>query len=352
MLLAPRVEAAGEWKRKGYRSAAEQLAADAGTSVSAARSMLETSKRVAEQPEDGAGVAGGRAVGGEGRAGGRARSRSRPTRRTSCLELAVTAPVAKLREECAAGEGGGRRRRDVGADPSGTVRPVTTPTTRTCGTSTPSGTVDDGAVFVRVFEPIVDELFKPAHKEGRKEPTEAYAFDALIELARRASGETAETKKASSAPKLLGLVRVDHEALVRGHVEGDEVCEIAGLGPVPACGPASCSVTRSSSSSSPRVSTSPTSRIWDEGRRSRRRSPCGGRPRSAPSLDCTRVQRIEFDHREEWRKTHHTRLDEGDGLCGHCHDLKTHFGWALVEGTGKRPLVPPDDPRHPKNKPK
>ena len=46
------------------------------------------------------------------------------------------------------------------------------------------------------------------------------------------------------------------------------------------------------------------------------------------------------------------RLDEGDGLCGHCHDLKTRLGWALIEGEGKRPMVPPDDPRHPKNKPK
>ncbi len=70
------------------------------------------------------------------------------------------------------------------------------------------------------------------------------------------------------------------------------------------------------------------------------------------SLDCTRVQRIQFDHRRDWAETHHTRLDEGDGLCGHCHDLKTYFGWALVTGTGKRPMVPPDHPRHPKNKPK
>jgi hypothetical protein len=27
-------------------------------------------------------------------------------------------------------------------------------------------------------------------------------------------------------------------------------------------------------------------------------------------------------------------------------------GWALVEGTGNRPMVRPGDPRHPKNKPK
>ena len=44
-----------------------------------------------------------------------------------------------------------------------------------------------------------------------------------------------------------------------------------------------------------------------------------------------------------------TKLDQ---LCPADHDLKTRHGWALVEGTGKRPMVPPDDPRHPKNKPK
>ena len=66
------------------------------------------------------------------------------------------------------------------------------------------------------------------------------------------------------------------------------------------------------------------------------------------ALGCTRTQRLEFDHRTEWRKTHHTRVDDGDLLCDHDHDLKTYFGWALVTGTGKRPFVPPDDPRHPK----
>jgi hypothetical protein len=33
-------------------------------------------------------------------------------------------------------------------------------------------------------------------------------------------------------------------------------------------------------------------------------------------------------------------------------DHKHRNGWALVEGTGKRPMVPPDDRRHPKNAPK
>src|SRR5689334_14248965 len=50
-LVAPRVDAAGSWKREGFRSTAEMLAADAGTSVSAARGLLETSHRVADQPK-------------------------------------------------------------------------------------------------------------------------------------------------------------------------------------------------------------------------------------------------------------------------------------------------------------
>ena len=82
------------------------------------------------------------------------------------------------------------------------------------------------------------------------------------------------------------------------------------------------------------------------------KSRCGGATRSAPANGCTQVARLQKDHRDDWAKTHHTRYDELDHLCPADHDLKTRHGWALVEGTGKRPMVPPDDPRHPKNKPK
>ena len=69
---------------------------------------------------------------------------------------------------------------------------------------------------------------------------------------------------------------------------------------------------------------------------------------------CTRT-RIEFDHREPWAKTKHTRVDELDALCTFHHDLKHRDGWSLVDGTGKRPMVPPDhsdQPDHPENRPK
>ena len=58
-----------------------------------------------------------------------------------------------------------------------------------------------------------------------------------------------------------------------------------------------------------------------------------------------------IDHQKPWAQTRHTRLDELDPLCGFHHDLKTRRHWALVPGTGKRPFVPPDDPRHPSQQP-
>jgi hypothetical protein len=68
---------------------------------------------------------------------------------------------------------------------------------------------------------------------------------------------------------------------------------------------------------------------------------------------CNNTARLEYNHayNAEYCKTKHTRLDETEPLCDPDHDLQTYEGWSLVEGTGKRPMVPPDDPRHPKNRP-
>src|SRR6202030_797862 len=46
-------------------------------------------------------------------------------------------------------------------------------------------------------------------------------------------GPKPKTKTKRTPPKDLGLIRVDYESLVRGAVEGEETCEIAGVGPIP-----------------------------------------------------------------------------------------------------------------------
>ena len=70
---------------------------------------------------------------------------------------------------------------------------------------------------------------------------------------------------------------------------------------------------------------------------------------SCANQACSAQARLDYDHRPDWSRTHFTVLDLLDRLCGHCHALKTRNNWSLVEGRGKRALVPPEDPRHPEN---
>ena len=87
-----------------------------------------------------------------------------------------------------------------------------------------------------VLDEITDELFKAGYRDGQRETREAYCADALVEMARRArEGQAATPRRAArKSPRFLALVRADLDALVRGRAEGDEVCEIPGVGPVPA----------------------------------------------------------------------------------------------------------------------
>src|SRR5690606_41492009 len=75
-------------------------------------------------------------------------------------------------------------------------------------------------------------------------------------------------------------------------------------------------------------------------------------PRRSPAFSCLSVCRVrpvgrQRAHRTPWADTHTTVVDDMDWLCIPHHQLKTHQNWALVEGTGIRPFVPPHDPRHP-----
>jgi hypothetical protein len=62
---------------------------------------------------------------------------------------------------------------------------------------------------------------------------------------------------------------------------------------------------------------------------------------------CSALGRLQVDHRLDWAQRHITVFDLLDRLCAHHHHLKTHEGWALTPGSGKRAFVAPDDPRHP-----
>jgi len=90
-------------------------------------------------------------------------------------------------------------------------------------------TVANGALVMAALKPLQDEIFKAARKSGAHERPDAYAADALMALC---DAKTASTTK-TSRPNVVMNIRVDIDALKRGHTEHGEICEIAGVGPIP-----------------------------------------------------------------------------------------------------------------------
>ncbi|AKL72489.1 protein of unknown function DUF222/HNH endonuclease [Actinobacteria bacterium IMCC26256] len=90
-------------------------------------------------------------------------------------------------------------------------------------------TVANGALVMAALKPLQDEIFKAARKSGNHETPEAYAADALMALC---DAKTASTTK-TTRPNVVMNIRVDLGAINRGHSEHGEICEIAGVGPIP-----------------------------------------------------------------------------------------------------------------------
>jgi len=215
-----------------------------------------------------------------------------------------------------------------------------------------------GAAFLVELERLTRSQFEAARCEDRREERDAYAFDALMSMGSRSNTHTrssdGDDRAATDPPaqpnvRHLALLHVDLEALTRGHTQGDETCELPGIGPISVTaardllgdsilklvitrGVDVCNVTH--------LGRGPTAAqqvalLWSQ-------------PRCTVE-GCNRRARLHNDHRTPWAARQETRLDNLDPLCDHDHHRKTHHGWALTPGTGRRPLVPPDHPHHPTN---
>jgi hypothetical protein len=345
-LLATRVETSEDWKRLGARSAAEHLARLGGTSSAAARRWLENSRELAALPGLADVVRAGELSGAQVEAIVPAVSAD-PAAEARLLDVAATTNITELREECL--------RTRAAADPDRDATHQRIRARRCVRTYVDGegawnlharGTVEQGAAFEATLEPIIDGLYARARVEGRREAREAYAFDALMSLARREPGE----KKRRTNARYLALVRVDAAALARGAVAGDEVCEIAGLGPIPVSvarellGDAILKVVITKG-----VDVMNVTHFGRSATAAQRIALLWMKPKCANIACSSRF--VQLDHREPWAETKHTKLCELDPLCPHCHKLKTKQGWSLVEGAGRRAFVGPDEPRHPRNKP-
>jgi hypothetical protein len=400
ILLARRVDDSRVWEREGHRSAVDYLAEESGTSKSVSRGVLATSKKVTKLSRTQDALRRGELSTAQAESITDAASHNRDAEQR-LLETAKTSSLGELRDECA--------RRKAAADPNPDATYKRIHEGRFCRQRrdpeggwclTARGTPDAGAVFNAALGPIIDDIFHTAWAAGRREAREQYAFDALIELARRArngghdnpdlesdhntvsqadnaisnGGETSVAADATTAtteahpagpvdanqsrtprrrrrrradsPTYLALLRIDFTALQRGLVEGDEVCEIAGVGPIPvrrARDLLSDAVIKLIATKGEQVAN--VTHYRRNPNTAQRMALLWSQPTcSVAGCDHSIVQ---IDHRSDWHKTRRTRLEDLNPLCPHRHRLKTYHGWALVAGTGKRPMVPPEDPRHP-----
>ena len=361
-LLAERVEQSRVWAKEGDRSAAEHLARTSGSSVGAAHAGLETSKRLRRLPATEAAVRRGELSLAQTETITDAAAVN-PGAEQSLLEVAGSGTLAELREKA------NRAKAAADPDPDATHRRIHRERRVRRWTDAEGGwniqgrgTPDAGALINAALDPIIDEVFRAAHREGRNESRDAYAFDALLELVRRARGQTAlpaagdrdvpaaersPRRSPSPNPSFLALLRVDLDALVRGRTERDELCDIAGVGAVPArvarslLGDAILKLVITKG-----VDVVNVTHLGRGPTAAQRIALLWASPWCTNSL-CSHTLQIQHDHRRPWTEVHETTLDNLDRLCGPCHKRKTHDGWALVEGRGRRPLVPPNDPLHP-----
>jgi hypothetical protein len=345
-LAAARVAETALWKRNGDRSAAHQLARRTGTSVNQAKDALDAARRLRELPATEAAARRGELSAQQVAVITDAASTD-PNAEAWLLEQSRTQSLGELRDDCARTKANvidlEARRRRIHAerhlrnwvDTSG------------AGNLHLRDNPEVVAGIMATLEPIREELFEAARKEGRREPQEAYAADALAELARRAD-RTPDGKR-SRQVKLLA--RVDLTRLLGHHPVADEVCELAGYGPV-----AVSAIRDLIDTEDPFLAAVVTKGKDVVGVAHLGRRPTAHQQTALEWLyptcaaeGCNSVAFLENDHRDDWAKTHTTIFDLLDRLCTHHHDLKTTERWALVEGRGKRAFVPPEDPRHPCN---
>ena len=341
-MAAARMAAGGGGRCPGApaRRVAEALARASGTSLTDARRAIEAGRAMASQPE----------VAAAARAGELSRqqaslvagaARANPAATGGLLAAARAASLSELAEaagraRAAAAGLESQRQRVQGhrslrqwSDQSGTWHLHA------------SGLPDDGARIMAALGPFADKAFEAARREGRRERPEAYAFDALVALAGAGGGGAASYEV---------MVRVDQAALLRGYALGGEACELPGFGTV-----TPQAVLDMIDTGDPFLKA-----VVTKGKDVIGVAHLGRRPTAhqQTALDwlfptcgaegCgTRAGFLQTDHREDWAATHVTMFDLLDRLCPHHHRMKTHQGWALVQGRGKRPFVPPGDPRHP-----
>ncbi len=337
-MAAAKVAESAVWQGEGDRSAEDWLARTTGTTRAEAAKELRCGRDLQLVPEVSKAAAAGElsVKQAEAIAGAAAVD---PTAAGRLLESSRGKGLRELQDECRA------TRTNADPDPEATRARIQAQRSYRTWTD-PDGTghlhlTGPTDVIARVDNAVrhrCDRIFRDARRDGRREATDAYAFDAAVELL---------TSEADRVPVPAGadakiIVRVDLDALLRGRTLDGETCEIAGLGPIPV------SIAREWMDDAflAAIVTKGTeiSKVVHLGRKftSEQRTALQWRDPVCARKGCDNRLGLQYDHFEDWADTHTTRVSAGRRFCPPCHRLKT-LGWNVSEpdAHGQCTFTPP-----------
>ena len=345
--MADRYEEAGAWKRNGARSPEDDISRKTGTSTSQARRKLSTSKRLERQSRTDTAVRNGE-VSPEQANEVSTGAEASPEEEDGLLDSARQDPLHELRKKSAAAKAKADEDREATRRRLHNKRCL-----RRWNDAEGMGNLmlrlpaDEMAEVDAALKRPIDRRLADARHAGRFEPVEAYAADVAAERLIGGTdddGDGTVPSKPNQAvrPDKKVIARIDLEALNRGRVEGEETCEIAGVGPV------AVSVVRSMLSEAflALVITDGVDvlNVTHLGRQvtATQRTALEARGCSCEREGCASTHLLDIDHNEGWALTHDTRIEDLSWFCWHCHGLKTRHDLRATGPPGARRFITRD----------
>ena len=208
------------------------------------------------------------------------------------------------------------------------------------------GPTEEVAVLLAAIEPLKRQAFTAARKADEHDTPDAYRYDALIELGRRAM-HVGVTPRPPTQCRSPGCGSASGGSSTTRPPPARRSVRSPASDPSPSPTPARSCPTGSWSSSSPTASTS---RPWC---REPATSPKPSRSRSknaTPTCNvrgCDRTDELERHHLEGGFAEHHlTTYKLLGNACPHHHDLITHDHYdVIINDDGSWTLRPPDEQR-------
>jgi hypothetical protein len=345
-LVASRATEARDWEKEGHRSPASWAAEKMGSGFGEATGMLESSERLVSLPETTEALRRGELSGAQVREI-TATAIGNPRAESELLQAAKSQSLKGLKDECRRVQARATRESDARAryeqirksralhlwtdqDGVGRVDARLAP--------------DDFARLCLSIRSAAKTVFDEARKSGRRESSAAYDADALVALVTGTSVSAPSGRPTTTTMHL----RVDLAALRRGELEGDEVCEIPGVGPVPLA-----TATNVLGESLLKVIIGDGVDVTSVCHRGRAvpahiRSALEDRDEKCVVPGCDVAKGLEIDHYQiAFENDGPTELWNLARLCHWHHHLKTHCGYAITGKPGSWEWRAPESDRSP-----